>query len=250
MYQSYNYYPQQKQYYPQKRECYPQQKTNYPQHHECYPQQQKCYPPQNDCCYQQYPCRPKQHECCEYYQCCQPHHPYPDHEDSAAIIPFATGILPAVLTTIAGGVIGTVSLVGFGNNVPDITINGGLIEFSLLPINFAFSAPRNGVITSIAATFSNTVELSLIGATATIRAELYTAPANSNSFTATGAFVDLSPTLTGIVNIGTISSGINDHLHVPVSKGSRLLMVFSATAVGINLITTIIGSAGAGVSIK
>ena len=170
-----------------------------------------------------------------------------------AIIPFASGI-PVTLTTVAGGLVGTTGLLGFGSSAPGVTLLGGDIDITGTIagplIDFAFSVPRDGTITSIAATFSNTATVALVGATVTITAQLYTAPATSNVFTPIpGAIVILAPALTGTIALGAISSGITTGLAIPVTAGTRLMMVFSTTATGTELLTETVGYASAGVNI-
>ncbi|MDM5276307.1 exosporium glycoprotein BclB-related protein [Paenibacillus silvae] len=172
---------------------------------------------------------------------------------SGAIIPYASG-LPASLTTILGGVLNTSSLVGFGNSMAGITISGGVIDLTGSAgtlLNFAFSAPRAGTITSLAAYFSTTAALSLVGSTITITAQLFRSTTPDNSFTAVpGAIVTLAPALTGIIALGTISSGLTTGLSIPVAASDRLLMVFSATVTaGIDVAATVAGYASAGLSI-
>ena len=166
---------------------------------------------------------------------------------SEAIIPFASGT-PVIVTTIAGGLVGTSSIVGFGASATGVSVAGGVINTSLLS-NHAFSAPRAGTITSIAANFSTSVGLSLIGSTLTITAQLFKAAAGSNSFSpVSGASVNF--TLTGILAIGTVYNGLTSSLNIPVSAGERLLLVYSATATGLTLVNTGTGYASGGVSIK
>jgi len=166
-----------------------------------------------------------------------------------AIIPYASGT-PAVMTTILGGLVGTTSVVGFGINTPGVSLVGGLIDATSLT-NMAFSVPRDGTITSIAGFFSNTVALALVGSTVTVQAQLYSAPAGSNSFAPVpGASVTLAPSLTAIVSIGSTSSGQTTGLSIPVTAGTRLLLVYSATATGLSLINTVTGYVSAGVGIN
>lgn len=166
-----------------------------------------------------------------------------------AIIPYASGT-PAVMTTILGGLVGTTSVVGFGINTPGVSLVGGLIDATSLT-NMAFSVPRDGTITSIAGFFSNTVALALVGTTVTVQAQLYSAPAGSNSFAPVpGASVTLAPSLTAIVSIGSTSSGQTTGLSIPVTAGTRLLLVYSATATGLSLINTVTGYVSAGVGIN
>ncbi len=126
---------------------------------------------------------------------------------------------------------------------------GGTIDTTALT-NFAFSMPRDGTITSIAAFFSTTVALALVGTTITLNAQLYISTTPDNTFTpVAGTLVTLAPALTGVLAIGTVSNGILTGLSIPVAAEDRLLMVFSATADGITLINTVTGYASAGVDI-
>jgi BclB C-terminal domain-containing protein len=165
-----------------------------------------------------------------------------------AIIPYASGA-PIVMTTILGGLAGTTSVLGFGTSATGVSLLGGGIDASALT-NFAYSVPRNGTITSISGFFSTTVALALVGTTLNIQAQLFAAPAGSNSFLPVpGALVNLAPSLSGIVAIGNTAFGTTSGLSIPVLAGSRLLLVYSATASGIGLITSVTGYASAGVSI-
>ncbi len=176
-----------------------------------------------------------------------------DVASGGSIIPFASG-LPVVMTTIVGGLTGTTSLVGFGNSATGVSLVGGNIDLTGAAgtlLNFSFSAPRSGTITSMAAQFSTTLALSLIGTTVTINAQLFTAPSGSNLFAPVpGATVVLTPSLTGLLTLGTTATGTTTGLSIPVTAGNRYLLVYSATASGITLVNTIAGYASAGVSIN
>ncbi|WP_343534467.1 exosporium glycoprotein BclB-related protein [Pedobacter sp.] len=169
---------------------------------------------------------------------------------SGTIIPYASGPTPIVMTTIAGGLSGTVSVLGFGNSAIGISLAAANINATSIA-NFAFVAPKNGTITSISGMFSTTVALSVLGTTITVTGQLYSAPANSNDFSpVAGATVTLAPGLTGIASIGTTMSGSTTGLSIPVTIGTRYLMVYRATATGITLINTVTGYASAGVNIN
>lgn len=172
---------------------------------------------------------------------------------ASAIIPFASGI-PLSLTTIAGGLVGTPGFVGFGSSAPGLSIVGGVIDLTNAAgtlTNFAFSMPRAGTITSISAYFSTTAALSLVGSTVTITATLYQSTAPNNSFTAVpGATVTLAPPLTGILSVGSISSGIVTGLNIAATAETRFLLVFTATASGLSLVNTVAGYASAGIAIN
>ncbi|HBF39433.1 MAG TPA: hypothetical protein DDW50_19205, partial [Firmicutes bacterium] len=166
-----------------------------------------------------------------------------------AIIPFASGI-PIILTTITGGLVGTSGLVGFGGSISGVNIVGGAIDLTSLS-DFAFSLPRVGTITALAAYFSTTAELSLVGTTVTIMAQLYESltPPDNNFTPVVGTIVTLSLPLTGFIPLGTASSGLITGLTIPVTAATRLLLVFSATAAGLSLVNTITGYASGGLGI-
>ncbi|MGE7922445.1 exosporium glycoprotein BclB-related protein [Viridibacillus arvi] len=167
---------------------------------------------------------------------------------TGTIIPFSSGTVPVVLVSLAGGLVGTMSSVGFGMAIPGISLVGNNIDLSAATGTDAFSVPRAGSITSISASLSATVALTLVGGTATVRAQVYRAVAGSNVFSPTTAFVDLSPALSTIA-VGTITSGTANVAPVSVAAGDRLLMMYSVTTTGIALATTITGNASAGINI-
>jgi BclB C-terminal domain-containing protein len=157
------------------------------------------------------------------------------------------------MATIAGGLVGSGTILGFGSSTANVTLLGNTINLTGaagIPLDFAFNVPRNGTITDISAFYGNVVGLSLIGSTATIQAQVYSAPAGSNTFTAVpGTAVTLAPTLSGVLNIGQTSYATVNGLSVPVTAGSRLLLFFSATVTGLSLVNTFVGYMSAGVAI-
>jgi len=174
-------------------------------------------------------------------------------EAGGAIIPYSSG-LPVTLTTVLGGLAGTNALVGFGSSAAGVSVLGGTIDLTGAAgtlLNFAFSVPRAGTITSLAGYFSNTLSLALVGSTVTIQAQLYRSTTPNNTFTAVpGATVTLAPGLTGIVSLGQTANGVTSGLNIPVNAQDRLLLVFSATASGLSLLNTVVGYASAGLTIK
>ncbi|WP_330219562.1 exosporium glycoprotein BclB-related protein, partial [Peribacillus muralis] len=164
-----------------------------------------------------------------------------------AIIPFASGG-PVVLTSVLGGLANTGALIGFGSSFDTVTIGGGSITLGGVGgvLDFAFVAPRAGTVTSISAFFSTTLAATL-GTAATISAEIFTAPATSNTFTPSGASVSLTPALGPIIAIGDTASG-TAAAALPVAAGDKLLLVFSIES-PVTLLTTIVGFASAGITI-
>jgi BclB C-terminal domain-containing protein len=114
-------------------------------------------------------------------------------------------------------------------STPGVSVLGNTITLNLasgLATNLAFSVPRDGTITALSATFTATAGLSLAVGDTYIKAELWKAPADSNTFTPTGASVDLGPT--GAIAIGSTYDGITSGLDIPVKAGEQLLLVVSA----------------------
>ncbi|NTW33434.1 MAG: hypothetical protein HGB12_12570 [Bacteroidetes bacterium] len=168
------------------------------------------------------------------------------------IIPYSSGGTFA-MTTIAGGLSGNLGLLGFGNYATTSAVGGNidLTGSTGTNLNYAFSMPFSGNITSISAYFSLTSAMALIGTTVDVQATLYKSSAPDNIFTEIpGATVSLSPSLTGILAIGTVMNGITTGLSIPVNPQDRILMVFSSTAAGLSLVNTTTGYASGGVGIQ
>ena len=172
---------------------------------------------------------------------------------TGAIIPFASG-LPIALTTIAGGLAGLPAFVGFGSSAQGLTLLGSTINITNASgtlSNFAFQVPRAGTITSFSAFFSTTLALSLIGSTVTVNAQIYQSATPDNVFSPiAGTLIALSPSLSGIISVGTLLNGSLTGLNIPVTAQTRLMLVFSATANGLTLVNTVAGYASAGLSIN
>jgi BclB C-terminal domain-containing protein len=145
-------------------------------------------------------------------------------------------------------------LLGFGNSTNGVQVVGGTIDLAGSAgnaVNFAFSVPRDGTITSITTYFSSTTALSLIGTAITLQGQIYESVTPNNPFfPIPGGNVTLAPALTGLVAIGTISNGVTTGLAIPVTTQTRLLFVGSATATGLSLLNTVSGYWSAGVSIE
>ncbi|WMX58937.1 exosporium glycoprotein BclB-related protein [Peribacillus sp. R9-11] len=154
------------------------------------------------------------------------------------------------MTSVLGGLLDTGGLIGFGSSFEGVTIGGGTITLS--PgiggvLDFAFVAPRAGTVSSISAFFSTTVAVT-IGTPVTIRAEIYTAPAASNTFSPSGAFVLLTPALGPVISIGNTASG-TAATALGVTAGEKLLLVFSIDT-AVSVLTAVEGFASAGITIN
>jgi len=164
------------------------------------------------------------------------------------IIPFSSGT-PVNLPSVFGGLVKPGVALGFGNTAEIQAYESG-IDLSGLSggnPNMAFSIPRDGTITSIAAFFSTTIALSSFSPI-TVSAQLYQSTTPSNQFTPIpGAIVSLPP-YDGLVSGGQYVSDIASGLNIPVTAGSRLLLVFTSSSSGLASVLT--GYASAGVEIR
>ncbi|QDQ00974.1 hypothetical protein FOH38_11160 [Lysinibacillus fusiformis] len=174
--------------------------------------------------------------------------PPPPNTARGSIIAFSSGITTVELATVLNGAISVPSLIGFGSATPGVVIAGTTIDLSAI-VTEAFAVPRAGNITAISASFNAFVTAGIVGST-TIRAQIYRAPAGSNMYTATNAFVDLAPAITGPISLGETAFNSADVSPVPVAVGDKLLMVYSIVATsGITVAQTITGTASAGITI-
>lgn len=145
---------------------------------------------------------------------------------AGTIVPYASG----TPVTMRNGAVKAVSLIGFGNAVSGVYLINNAVDLSGgggAVLNFAFSMPRSGSITAITAYFSNIAAFTANSAIS-VTAQVYQAVGSTNSFTpVSGALVTLTPALSGTVSANVISSGLTSGLNIPVTAGSRLLLVFS-----------------------
>lgn len=170
-----------------------------------------------------------------------------------SIIPFASGV-PIAPTSALLGLADLPAIIGFGNSTVLPNLLGATIDLTGedgLLANLAFSVPRDGTITDISAYFSVVLDLTLPDTNIEVNAQLYSSDIPNNIFTPiTGAAVTLSPSFGGIINIGDIASGIESGLNIPVTAGTRLLMVFTIESAGVSLINVLTGYASAGIVIE
>lgn len=165
------------------------------------------------------------------------------------IIPLSSGT-PISMTTNNEGVDGVPSFIGFGSSDIGAEALNSTINITELA-NYAFSMPRDGIITSLSAFFSTSQQINLTGTNATINARLYRSSTPNNVFTEIpGTLITLTPALTGIVNEGFVSRGIITGLAIPVTAETRLLVVFTSKSTGERFQNTIVGYASAGIGIS
>lgn len=176
--------------------------------------------------------------------------------DNACVIPAPASGSGAMLFSANGADVvldpatTTGSIIGLGLTSNGVSTAGNQITLAPGDSNLAYTIPRNGSITSMAAHFVLTAPLTVpAGTVVTIQAQIYKATGVSNVFNATNAFVNLTSISTSAAAGFTISGTANNFPLVPVGIGDRLLVVFTATQTGPALGTTITGDATAGVTI-
>jgi BclB C-terminal domain-containing protein len=172
---------------------------------------------------------------------------------SGAIIPLSSGT-PSTMTVSSEELAETASLIAYGINASGAPVIGTTIDLtggSATLLNMAFSAPRDGILNSLSAFFSNTSVIDLQTGSTTIIAQLYTASpiTTPNTFTQIpGAVITLGP-LVGLLSLGTTSNGITTGLSIPILAENRYLFACSATTSGVLLQTTISGYISGGLNI-
>jgi len=158
---------------------------------------------------------------------------------------------PAVATTIAGGLVGTVTVLPLSGSTsePGVSVVGGTIDLTGTTTGQPVS--RDGTITAIAGFASLTAAQALVGTTVTQTISVWQSTTPDNVYTPIpGAELNLAPPLTGVLGIGTVSNGILTGLSIPVTAGTNLIVVYSATATGLTLINVITADVSASVSIS
>jgi BclB C-terminal domain-containing protein len=176
----------------------------------------------------------------------------PGPEGAGTIVYAASSGDPVVLTTMAGGLTGQVAVLPLdGDQAGMGSLQGSVLDQTGGPgeVVPAQTFPTDETIQSITLFTSTTSALSLVGTTVTVTAQLYTSTTPDNTFTPVpGALVIAAPPLTGVDAIGTISNGITTGLSIPVTVGTRGVIVVSATAAGIGLVNAVPMYASASIS--
>lgn len=156
-----------------------------------------------------------------------------------------------MVNALLDGTAGIGALVGFGSSAPSPTVLGlnlDLTGSALGPvINFAFSVPRDGVITELAAYFSVTVGLALALGQVEVIAQLYESTTPDNTFTQIPGAQARIP-FSGLIQLGDFGSDIVS-LNVPVTAGTRLLLAFGLESTGLTIAAALAGYASAGLAI-
>lgn len=164
----------------------------------------------------------------------------------------ASSGVPATMTTLLGGLVGTTTVLPLSGqgSAAGIALTGITVDLTGGPgVPLAGgSIARDIVLTDMHAAFSTAVGLSLPLSTVTVTAQLYTSPLCNNMYTPVpGALVTLAPPLTGVVALGTLSQGLTTGLAIPIAAGTCAVNVVSVTEAGGLIASTVSGYASVGI---
>lgn len=163
------------------------------------------------------------------------------------IIPYTSGVLMGINTNDDGSP-DLVGLVSFGGYSAGRITDG---QIDALYDNMSFVFPRDGVIQAISAVLSTRMDANFADATAAVTLQLYSAAASDAFFSPVpGTAFTLAPTFTGNVPEGSNTFVDSPELAIPVTRGTRLMLVYSLAVVdGPPSQIMLSGYASAGISI-
>lgn len=145
---------------------------------------------------------------------------------------FASGT-PVTIEADASNASTTGCVMGYDDNVSGVDVSGGSIDLTgsvAQKLNLSRLAGNSGTLTTLTIVYSNVTVINLASVTATVRNRVYTAAANSNTFSPTSAYVDL--VLPSNLALGTISTTSTATLNLPITKGVRYILVGSLLTTG------------------
>jgi len=147
---------------------------------------------------------------------------------------------PAVLTTVLGGLVGTVNLLPLSGQLTSENSSPNTPVDDTARWKVTQVVPRATTLTRMAGWFVLRNAMTLIGTTVTVEAQLYLAPSASDTPTAVpGATCTAAPALTGILAVGTTMSCNVTGLSIPVTAESTGYIKVRATAAGLSLVNTV-----------
>ncbi|MGL5764654.1 MAG: exosporium glycoprotein BclB-related protein, partial [Sarcina sp.] len=155
---------------------------------------------------------------------------------AGSIIPYASGTVKGGAAAQANGDPLYATALGFGGSQAGINISSGVLNtfFGSGYYTYAYTMPRDGCITDISGYFTNEFAMALGTSTITLEAQVWASTVPNDTFKPVpGAFVDLSPVMTGNVAAQSTYSGVN-HLATPIcfKAGDRILYLFTAKGTG------------------
>lgn len=163
------------------------------------------------------------------------------------IIPFTSGT-PMAITTNTDGSPNIVGMLAFGSYSAGYIVDG---QIDVLSDNTPFVLPRDGIIHAISGFFGTRDDLNLADATVAVTLQLYSASSSDTFFSLVpGITLTLAPAFTGNVPTGSNTFVDSPELSIPVTRGTRLMLVYHSSVVdGTPAQTVLLGYASAGISI-
>jgi len=164
-----------------------------------------------------------------------------------AIIPFASGPMPVSLSAseLPGG---ASAVIGFGSYRTLPPVDPFALFDLITPTGTEFFVvPRSGIITSISGYYVNLKGVSSTGVL-TMTGQLFQSdiPGSTKFFPVSGATVTFPSIPSGYIAGGMTLSGNNTGLSIPVTAGSRLLMIYTLSVTGAQAAPTLIGTISGG----
>ncbi|OUB81425.1 hypothetical protein BK744_00130, partial [Bacillus thuringiensis serovar zhaodongensis] len=164
---------------------------------------------------------------------------------SGAIIPYAS-VEPITANTILNAPsLNLGALVAFGRSTSGILVGGASIDIDTVLVDYAFVAPRDGTITSLAGFFSSSIAIALL-TPVQVQLQLYRALPADTTFTPVGTPLLLGPA-TDLFALGTTQNGISAQA-IPVTAQDKFILVVSLNSLGVNQTTAVAGFISAGIT--
>lgn len=172
-----------------------------------------------------------------------------------AFVPYSTGIDP-ILNIINSSpllppalAITSVSLLGFGNAVEDITPVANQITVGLIP-DFSFTSPFAGTLSTIAATYTSNNEITVpVGSSLNVYGSIWIAAPNTNVFVFVTFFL-IGTFPAGVIPVGgTVQTPAPVLLNIPIIPNNRVAFgIFITNPTG-TAVDAIFGFASGGLTI-
>ena len=168
---------------------------------------------------------------------------------TASVVPFASGGTIS-LTTGAAGEAGQPCLLGFGSFVQLPSQLTAELAPGAEVSAYSFPLPAAATLTGLAASFRSGFPLCLSSTVLSVSALVFAAQPGAPSFTPVPqTAVTLSPAATGEVPAGQTFSAVSGPIAVSLPAGTRLLLVFYASANGPDPAQIISGQASASIGL-
>lgn len=157
------------------------------------------------------------------------------------------------MTTVLGGLGGKFAILpmqGYGGANSVGLLNPTVDLLNEASVGVGQIAPRDMTVTDIRGSFALSSAVTLVGSTATIALQMYSAPEGTNTYTpVAGAVCTMAPAFTGLLAIGSSTDCATTGLSIPIDAGTKLVLIGTAQiTAGIDVATTFVGAFNTGVA--